>query len=274
MNIKKWLKQNTKDLTDKTIAITGSTGGLGKEICKHLAGLGAKLVLLNRNKSKTQTQIDELKKIYPNLQAEFIEMDMQNFESVKNSCEKLNNLSIDILILNAGAFNLPRKKTNLRFDNIFQINFVSPYYVTKQLLPQMREKEGSKVVVVGSIAHRYAKLDENNLDCSNQKSSQKVYGNAKRFLMFSLFELFKTEKKVKLAVAHPGITGTNITQNYPRIFLPIIKLGMKLIYMSPKKASLSVVKGIFDETPACTWIGPKFRNIWGYPKKTKPANLQ
>ena len=34
MSINKWLKNNTQDLKNKTIVLSGSTGGLGKQICE------------------------------------------------------------------------------------------------------------------------------------------------------------------------------------------------------------------------------------------------
>jgi len=52
MDYKKWLDKNTTRLDGKTIGITGSTGGLGKEICLFLGYLGANLVLINRNIKK------------------------------------------------------------------------------------------------------------------------------------------------------------------------------------------------------------------------------
>ena len=250
MTIKKWIKQNTQDLSGKTIAITGSTGGLGNEICKILAELGASLILLNRNKQKTQMQVEKLTKITPNVHTKFLNLDMENFNTLNSVVNVLKDEKIDVLILNAGAFNLKRKTTTLGYDNIFQINFLGPYFLTKKLLPYMNKN--SKVVVVGSIAHRYTKLNENDLELKSEKNSQKIYGNSKRLLMFSLFELFKSQKNTKLCVTHPGITQTNITSNYPKILQPLIKIGMKTIYSSPKKACLSIVKGIFDETEPLT----------------------
>ena len=269
MTIKKWLTENTSSLSGKTIAITGSTGGLGNEICEILAGLDANLLLLNRNQEKSEKQKQKLLETFPNLKVEIVLADMQNFDSVKTACESLKTKQIDALILNAGAFNLPRKKTKLNFDLVFQINFVSAYYLAKNLLPQMQKSELSKVVVVGSIAHKYARFSSCDIQLESEKNSQKVYGNSKRFLMCSLFELFKMQRKSKLSITHPGISGTGITSNYPKILLPIIKFGMKIIYMSPKKASLSIIKGLFDETQPYTWIGPSKRDIWGYPKKKK-----
>ena len=97
--------------------------------------------------------------------------------------------------------------------NVFQINFVSPYYIIKELLPSLRER-GGRVVAVGSIAHNYSKYDENDIDFSSRKKASKVYGNAKRYLMYSLWGL--EEYSSSVAIAHPGIAVTNITSHFPR----------------------------------------------------------
>lgn len=267
MSINKWLKNNTNSLKDKTIAITGSTGGLGKELCLHLASLGANLLFLNRSEKKSMQLKNLICEKYPNVNIEFVQVDMQDFKSVKKATDELKLKDIDILLLNAGAYKLPRLKTDLGYDNVFQINFISPYYMVRELLPTLREKKDSKVVVVGSIAHNYSKLNENDIDFSENKKCNHVYGNAKRFLMFSLYELFKGESGVKLSICHPGITYTNITSHYPKLINKIIKYPMKVIFMSPRKASLTIVKAAFDETNYHTWIGPSAFNIWGYPRK-------
>ena len=83
--------------------------------------------------------------------------------------------------------------------------------------------------------------------------------------MFSLFELFKNENTVTLSVTHPGITFTNITAHYPKVIFAIIKYPMKIIFMSPKKAALSLLLGLFKKPEYCEWIGPRLFNVWGYP---------
>ena len=54
MRFDKWLSKNTESLVGKTVAISGSTGGLGKHICRYLASLGADIVLLDRNRSRSE----------------------------------------------------------------------------------------------------------------------------------------------------------------------------------------------------------------------------
>lgn len=270
MNINKWLNQNTHSLEGKFIAVTGATGGIGNELCRYLAFLGASLILLDRNQDKSLAFKNRLLKEFPDTKIINIPLNLADFNSVKNAAKELENSPPDIFIHNAGAYKIPRytcDETGL--DNVFQINFASPYYLTKRLLPTLAKRENSKVIIVGSIAHNYSKIDINDIDFSNKKAASKVYGNAKRFLMFSMYELFKNEKSVKLSVTHPGITFTNITAHYPKLLFAVIKNPMKIIFMKPKKATLSILKGVFDYCGYHEWIGPSLFDIWGYPKKKK-----
>ncbi len=265
MNIKKWLNINTENLKGKTIVVTGSTGGLGTELCNYLAKLGADLILVDRNREKSRSFALALKEKY-NIKIECVTADLSDFGSVKNAAEILKQHKIEIFIHNAGAYKISRYTTDLGYDNVFQINFISPYYIIKTLLPDLRKVKG-RVVVVGSIAHNYSKADKSDIDFSTRTASSLVYGNAKRYLMFSLYELFKNENEVSLSVTHPGITFTNITAHYPKVIFAIIKHPMMIIFMKPKKAALCILKGCFESTDYHKTIGPHIFSIWGYPKQ-------
>lgn len=266
MNYYKWIDKNTHSLKGKTVAVSGATGGIGIWVCDYLAYLGADLICLDRNADKSNKLIDNLKRKYPNLSAKHITVDLENFGQVKIVAEQLKVLDIDYLILNAGAYKIPRHKCDTGYDNVYQINFVSPYYIARELAPIIKEK-GGRVVAVSSIAHNYSKINVNDIDFSNVSASSKVYGNAKRFLTFSLFGLFNNDKT--LSIVHPGITFTNITNHYPKFIFMLIKHPMKIIFMKPKKAALNVIYGVFNGCENNIWIGPRFFNVWGLPKVQK-----
>ncbi len=268
MNIQKWIKENTSSLSGKTVVITGSTGGIGAELCRHLAGLGAKLVLMDRNTEKSNILGNTLRRNFPGLEVKYIKADLEDIDSVRNACKLLKEIAPDAIIHNAGAYSIPRHKCSTGYDNVFQINFLSPYYIIKELLPTLREKDG-RVIVVGSVAHNYSVTDPDDTDFSARKKASLVYGNAKRHLMYATHELLKDEKHAHLAVTHPGITFTNITAHYPKLIFAVIKHPMKVIFMKPKKACLSIINGLFEDTPHLTWTGPRFFNVWGYPKTKK-----
>ncbi len=262
MDIKKWIQQNTQSLEGKTVAISGSTGGIGSELLKILADLGASLICLDRNAQKVEKMREMLIKEHPSLSLRHIVLDLENVESTKAAAETLKEINPDILILNAGAYHIPRKKSALGLENVFQINFLSPYFLAREL-----EDSDTKIVAVSSIAHNYSKVDEGDVDFSERTKPSLIYGNSKRFLQFALYRLF--EGSDRLSVVHPGITFTNITAHYPPIIFAIIKHPMKVIFMKPKKAALSIVKGIFDNTRKNEWIGPRLFDVWGFPKKKR-----
>ena len=154
MNYNKWLFKNTKSLKGKTVAITGSTGGLGVHICRFLAGLDADLILLNRSYTKTESQIKELEKTY-NINIRFIPLDLSDMQSVKEATDFLCENCPDFLIHNAGAYSIPRYITDFGIDNVFQINFFAPYYITRRLLPFLSQND---FLLLGSI-RGFLKMD-------------------------------------------------------------------------------------------------------------------
>ena len=267
MNIHTWLNKNTSDLHGKTVAVTGSTGGLGQALCAHLASLGASLILMDRNAARSEALRDALIRQY-HVPVRCIGADMADFSSVRRATSELIVAAPDVLICNAGAYSIPRCTLDTGYDNVFQINFVSPYYMISTLLPTLRQT-GGKAVIVGSIAHNYSKTDPEDIDFSTRSAASKVYGNAKRYLMFALARKFAEETEATLAITHPGISFTGITAHYPKWIFALIKHPMKIIFMKPAKASLCILKGVFERTKEGEWIGPRLFDVWGLPKKKR-----
>ena len=269
MSINKWIEKHCETLKNKRVVVTGATGGLGKEICLLLAQLGANITLACRNKNLADKLSQVIISKYPDTRVDFVFLDLSSIDSVNDCTNTLKQYDgIDILINNAGVYNVPLKTLDLGYNNVFQINFLYTYYLTKNLLPELEKKENSTCITLGSVAHNYSKLDEQDIDFSSRKKPSKIYGNSKRFLMFSLYELFQNTK-VNLAIVHPGVTLTNMTNHYPKAINWLVKIGIKLLFPSPKKAVLSVIYGTNHKTDYHEWIGPRLLNVWGFPKISK-----
>ena len=266
MRISSWIEKNTSSLEGKTVAVSGATGGIGKELCFYLAKLGASLVLVNRNEARAKALGEEIISRYPDAVISYVTADMEDISSVRRAADELEGWGIDILFLNAGAYSIPRHRCDTGYDNVFQINFVSPYYLARRLLPSIRER-GGRVVAVGSIAHRYSKTDPADVDFSTRKKASLVYGNSKRYLMCALPAL--AEREGEVVIVHPGITFTNITAHYPKLIFAVIKHPMKVVFMSVKKATLSILAGAFWSESGDEWIGPRLFDVWGLPKRRK-----
>ena len=257
MRTNKWIEKNTTSLSGKCVVVSGSTGGLGRALCNHLASLGATLVLLDRGRERSLAFAEELKTEY-GVKVDCVTADMTDMESVKKAAAELISLGVDYLILNAGAYSIPREILKTGYDNVFQINFVSPYYLARRLLPSIRAR-GGRIIAVGSIAHNYSEIDEGDIDFRKRDRASLVYGNAKRYLTFALQNLSMGD----VIIAHPGTSFTGITNHYPKLIFALIKHPMKLIFMKPSKACLSVLYGLFAHCPSDCWIGPRIFDVWG-----------
>ena len=240
MDQKVWLFKHCTDLHQKTVAITGATGGLGREICRGILILGGSLILLNRSQEKTDLLISQLKEDFPDAEITFIPCDLEDLSSVDQALQQLKGCSFQVLLHNAGIYDVPRHRCSTGLDNVFQVNFASPYYMTRKLLPCLRENH-CRVTVVGSIAHTYSESRPDSPDFGDCPHCHLVYGNSKRYLMFAMWELFKKETDAEFSIGHPGITLTNISNHYPRWLYPLIRPFLKVFFMSPRQASCSIL---------------------------------
>ena len=270
MSVAAWIKKNTTSLASKTVAVSGATGGIGQALCRHLAALCATLILLDRNEKKSRALGEALQSEFPALSVEYLRVDLCEMDTVKEAADALEKRGLDYLVLNAGAYAVPRFTTHGGHDHVFQINFLAPYYLARRLLPTLRAR-GGRVVAVGSIAHNYSEADRDDVEFLARRRASLVYGNAKRHLMYALA---KEARNGGVAIVHPGITQTNITAHYPKPIWLLIKYPMRLIFMSPRKAALCVLRGLFDECGEGEWIGPRVFDVWGYPKKKRLSTAE
>ena len=246
--------------------MTGSTGGLGSIIAHDLAN-EYDLILVDRNIEKSKALAESIKNTFPDADIDFLTCDLADFDSVKNAVNGLIDRDIHVLFLNSGVYNVPIYKCDTGYNNVFQINFLSQYYMARRMVEKNKTLE--KVVITSSIANGYGNIDINDIDFSTREACAKVYGNSKRFLTFALYEYFKTVKDKKLAVAHPGVTLTNMTNHYPKFVNPIVKAGIKVLFPSPKRAVRGILYAIKEgECGYMEWIGPHIFDVWGKPKKS------
>ncbi len=256
-------KQRGSSLKGKRVLITGATGGIGRELCCSVLAASGSLITLDRNKEKAEALKMQLLAEYENAEIAQLFADMQDINSLKAVLPEIMNASPDIVVANAGAYNIPRFITDIGYDNVFTINFVSPYYLLRSL-----EGKIERFIAVGSIAHNYSRTDRADIDFRSRRGSAKCYGNSKRYLMYAtLARCGKTATEI--LVAHPGIALTGITDHYPKWLFPVMKPVMRVIFMSPRAASRSIFGALFEKSDKNGWLGPAIFGIWGSPRKQK-----
>lgn len=140
----------------RLVLITGTSAeGLGAETAISLAKAQPKLLLLAaRSKPKVQTVIDEIESASPGTKVIFIDLDLANQSSIRNTVNHVKTLgiTIDVLVNNAAVMACPYWKTADNIEMQFGTNQVGPFLFTNLLLKEHLISHGGRIVFVSSSA--------------------------------------------------------------------------------------------------------------------------
>lgn len=137
----------------KTVLITGSSSGIGKEIARVLAKDYDVILHYNNGYESAKLLKEELDKKY-NRDYLMVKCDLSKEEEIDNMLntiyERYN--SIDILINNAGIAidTLFEDKTKDNFMKTLDINLIAPFLLCKKIGPKMKENKYGVIINISS----------------------------------------------------------------------------------------------------------------------------
>jgi NAD(P)-dependent dehydrogenase (short-subunit alcohol dehydrogenase family) len=150
------------------ILITGSTGGLGREVARALAAEGAHIIIHGRSEARGRELVDEIEAAGVG-SAAFYRADLASLAETRELAEAIlrDYDRLDVLVNNAGIWGDGPDERTLTGDGIelaFQVNYLSHYLLTRRLLPLILESEPARIVNVSSIAQRPLDFDDPMMD--------------------------------------------------------------------------------------------------------------
>ena len=150
---------------NKTVFLTGSTGGIGKEIAFQMSKLGAKMILTGTNHEK----LENLSKKLPN-DNEFIVSNLDNSKNIENLSNELSErgYSIDILINNAGITkdNLFLRMKEDDWKSVLNINLHSTVLLTQKIIKGMIKRKYGRILFITSIIGHSGNPGQSNYSAS------------------------------------------------------------------------------------------------------------
>jgi len=208
---------------DARVVITGATSGIGRAAALELAGQGARLTIVCRNTDKGAATVAELRSAVPGLSADVVRCDLSDLESVRRAGFELIDRydAIDVLINNAGVNDTESALTADGFDHMIASNYLGPFLLTRLVLDRVKAAAPSRIVVVGSEAHRMAAPFDperfEDLGRYGPMNNNLAYGRTKL-----LDQLFTNELARRLAGTGvtansvcPGLVATNLVDMGP-----------------------------------------------------------
>lgn len=145
-------------LKDKVAIVTGSTSGMGRATAVLFAREGAKVVVTGRSEARAKEVVDQIKA--EGFEASYVIVDMTDINSIKNIVDTTLKLygTVDILMNNAGMLSTtPLLDVTMKeWTDVFNVNVVTPLYLTQLVAPVMKAKGKGVIINVGSVAGAHA----------------------------------------------------------------------------------------------------------------------
>src|SRR5216683_188737 len=146
--------KNLFDLTGKVAIVTGGNGGIGLGIAQGLAQAGAKLAIIGRNASKSQTAakvLAEQSGEQPLVLTADIAKPSDVDAAVRAVVERFGH--VDILFNNAGI-NIrkpPQELSPEDWHTVLGINLTGAFLMSKEVYPMMKKAGAGKIINIGSM---------------------------------------------------------------------------------------------------------------------------
>lgn len=212
----KGIYKGTGRMDGKTVIVTGSNSGIGKETAKELARRGARVILACRNLERAD---DAAREIFLETGRKVVckKLDLSSFKSVRAFADEVVRTEprLDVLVNNAGVFLTETTFTEDGHETVLQSNYLGHFLLTLLLTDLLKKSAPSRVVNLTSILHHLGttfRLEDQANGTHLWMSSLLVYSNSK-IAMIAFTRTLAAKLKphgVTVNAVNPGAVNTTI----------------------------------------------------------------
>ena len=130
----------------KTAIVTGASKGVGLATVKLLSENGYKVIAVSRNLSKVSELVSDNVEVYS--------LDITSSEEIKKFYEQYKDITLDLLVNNAGGGANPTHIINETMDNFrraYDINVSGPMYLSQLFVPAMKRSDSATIIFITSL---------------------------------------------------------------------------------------------------------------------------
>ncbi len=228
----------------KTIVLTGGTSGIGEVAALRLAGLGARMILIARDKERGEATLAKLEAQAPRLQHKVYYADLAQLAEMKRVAAEIAAAApkIDLLINNAGAMFAHRHVTQDGFEKTFALNHLSYFVLTLGLRASLSAAASARIINTASDAHKSAQFDLGDLQTAKNYTSFQAYGRSKLANILFTRELARRLEGTGITAncLHPGFVATRFGDEAGGLIGHVIGFA-KHLAISPEAGAKTII---------------------------------
>ena len=278
-----WTPPPADALRGRTVLVTGPTSGLGRAATDALAGLGARIVLVGRDRDRLTAVRDDLIRQHGADRFPTVVADMASLASVRQAVDRVleSEPRLDVVIDNAGAIFPQRIESPDGYEATLATLVLGPFALIAGLLPRLRSTGGARVVAVTSGGMYAQRLRLDDLQWEHAPfDGARVYAHAKRAQVALLREWARRVPagEVTFNAMHPGWADTpGISAALPRFYSlmdPILRTPAEgadtTVWLAADRAAAGRTGGLyldrrrrpFDRIPTTRVSPDDRRRLW------------
>jgi NAD(P)-dependent dehydrogenase (short-subunit alcohol dehydrogenase family) len=274
-----WTKLDDYHLEGRVMVITGASSGLGLVAAEQLADRGAVVVLLGRDRVKTERVRDEIAARTGNTSLEVVVADMGDLDAVRAAAAQIQatHSRVDVLVHNAGALTADRRVAASGVEQTVASQVVGPHLLTSLLLPQLRAAGPGRVIVMSSGGMYASPLRVSDLQMGDDYKGSEQYARAKR-AQVTLNEMWAervSPHDVVFHAMHPGWADTpGVRESLPtfrKIVGPLLRTAAQgadtLVWLAADDGEPLASTGVF-------WLDRARRSIHKLPSTRRSDTPQ
>ena len=228
----------------KTVVITGGTSGIGEVAAIALAKMGARIVLVARDKSRGDATLARLRDSAPGIAHSIHFADLLRLAEMKRVAAQIadHESRIDVLINNAGALFGTRNVTEDGLEYTFALNHLAYFVMTEGLRERLSASAPSRIISTASAMHQNAALDIDDLQSAKSFGATKAYSRSKLCNILFTRELARRLRGTGVTAncLHPGFVATRFGDQSGVLISPFVRLA-KIFATSPTKGAETII---------------------------------
>ncbi|MDQ0207822.1 SDR family oxidoreductase [Alkalicoccobacillus murimartini] len=232
-------------MSQKVAIVTGANSGMGLATSVDIANTGVHVIMLCRNEQRGKEAVEKAEKQLTNGSVELQLCDLASLEDIRSYAEGFNHSQqqLDIIVANAGVVATKRQETKDGYESMLGVNHLGHFLLINLLLERLIHSSDGRIVIVSSGAHKWGKLDFNNLQLTSGYNVMKGYGQSKLANVLFARKLAKQLKGTNVSVnsLHPGAVATNLGVDRDTGFGKAIHRVLKPFFLTPEQGSRTAV---------------------------------